>query len=134
MVDIEYQLVDRARKKLKEHNNHINVPQEFIKETAEFPTVTIVEKSNLPSIETKTAHEFSHNKLMYEVNIYTTGKTKKTDSKGIKKIIDDFFVNELGFNCIMAEPQDNLEDINIYRFLLRYECIIDTKTLIIYRR
>src|SRR5699024_7998506 len=100
MVAIEYQLVDRARKKLKEDNNSINVPQEFIKERAEFQTVTMVERSNLPSVESKTTHEFSHNKLMYEVNIYTTGKTKKTDSKGIKKIIDDFFVNELGFNCI----------------------------------
>lgn len=134
MVDIEYQIIDRARKKLKEYNKKINVPETFIKETASFPTVTITEKSNLPVIETKTAHKFSHNRLMYEINIYTTGKTKKTDAKKIMAVIDDFFGYELGFNRIMAEPQDNLEDLNVYRFLARYECVIDTQTLKIYRR
>ena len=71
---------------------------------------------------------------MYEINIYTTGKTKKTDAKKIMAVIDDFFGYELGFNRIMAEPQDNLEDLNVYRFLARYECVIDTQTLKIYRR
>lgn len=134
MSDIEYQVIDRLRTKLQEFNQDIYVPQEFIEETATFPTVTVTEISNTPVYETRTTKENMHDKIVYQVDIYTKGETKKTDNKEIQEIVNNFFMKELGMNRTTKQPISNLANLSICRYVMRFEGIIDINTNIIYRR
>ena len=133
MIDIEYQIIDRLRNKLQEINPDIYVPQEYIQESAIFPTVTCYELNNTDIIATSTKN-INHYNLMYQIDIYTTGQTKKSDSKEIQKVVYDFFTKELGMTKRTGNTVENLNDLNIYRYVMRFEGILDIETLKIYRR
>ncbi len=133
MIDIEYQIIDRLRTKLQEEFPNINVPQEFIKESAIFPTVTCYELVNTDNQNTNT-QEINHTRLVYQIDIYTNSQTKKTESKEIQKVVYEFFSKEIGMNKTTGEPIFNLEDLSIYRYVMRFDGYIDNKTYRIYRR
>lgn len=134
MIDYESILYTKMAKKLRSEFNPISVYGEVVKAPATFPSVMIEEKHNSSFSQTADSGSTENHALtMYEVNIYSNKTSgKKHECKTILAIIDEEFIG-LGFERVIAQPIDNLEDATIYRIVARYQAVLSTDG-IVYRR
>lgn len=103
---------------------------------ATFPVVEVVEYNNVLQEETLDKKE-KKSKLIYTIKIYT-----QDNSQGISKIViseklvnavNNIMENHFGMTRTACTRTPNL-DLDVYSFLMRYECVLDEDNLIIYRR
>lgn len=122
MIDFETTLFGKIATVLRDKFPNIFVAGEQTASPASFPAVTIVEQDNSVVDSMRTANKIENAvDLMYEVNVYsnlTSGK--KAQAKKILSVIDEEF-EKLGFERIMKNPIDNLQDTTIFRYIARYE-------------
>lgn len=101
-----------------------------------FPVVEVVEINNILQEEALDKTE-QFNKLSYEINIYTqdnsSGVSKVVIAEELRDIVDEVMSNHFGMNRTLCQRMANL-DMNVYRIILRYECVLDNERLVIYRR
>ena len=101
-------------------------------EIANFPYVTFHEMSNIDRIDTIDTGGVEHNQLNFEVEIFTKGDTKMSDAKEIRNIVDSV-LSPLGLRRNYSDEQPNFLDERIFRYVMRYDCTVDS-TKQIYRR
>jgi len=124
VIDIENEVFDTIAKALRTEYPSISVLGEYTQVPASFPVVTIEEKSN--SVYGRTMDSSgneNHADVMYEVNVYSNSRYKKSECKAIFQVLDGEF-NRLGFRRIMKQPIINAADTKVYRLVGRYTGIV----------
>lgn len=99
----------------------------------EFPRIVLEERSNNTHTETIDSSGEKHNELMFEITIYTVGNNKQSLAKTLRSEIDDIMSDFYSMDRIYSNPVDNFLDRDIYRYILRYTCVVDNNKQI-YRR
>lgn len=132
MIDIENEIFTEIATKLRSEFEGIFVSGEYVKSPSSFPAVSIVEFSNVVYRNTMDTHGEVHDRLTYEVNVYSNRATgKKSEAKAIVKTIDSVFVGK-GFTRRVMSVIPNQQDSTIYRITARYSAIV-SKEQTIYR-
>lgn len=90
-----------------------------------FPAVTIVQKDTVNYQRTIDSDgKENHVKVMYQIDVYTNGKTDKIQkARDIAADISDHLLG-LGFNRTMCQPIPNVSDMSVYRISMRFEGVI----------
>jgi len=129
IVDITNEIMDRLITVLTD----VNVILPDLELVVDLPCVTFGELTNTTNISTVDSDGEKHNAQSFEINIYTNGSSKMSDSKVIRNQIDEIMSGECGMNRVFSDVIPNYSDRRIYRYIMRYDCIVgeDSK---IYRR
>ena len=119
--------------KLKNTLTGINVVGEYPETIPTFPIVTFSESSNTTIYDMVDSSGETHNLISFEIEIFSNAKNKTTQVKTIRNNIDTVMSDFYGMNRVFSDKVPNYLDANIYRYMLRYECVVD-KNKKIYRR
>lgn len=133
MIDIESEVFDTVFKALNESEYDITMSSEFVAAPASFPSVSLIELSNVPMRRTMTQelHE-NHAIVMYEINVYSDkARGRKREAKNIAELVDNVMVS-MGFVRTMYTPVPNYADGTIFRLTMRYSAVVG-KDHVVYR-
>jgi len=98
-----------------------------------FPCVTFNEMINvLNDASVDTVGEFA-NDITFEINIFSNSETPISECNSFKQKIDDVMSGTYRMQRSFSENVPNYEDKSIYRYILRYQCVVD-KNNKLYRR
>ena len=90
-----------------------------------FPCVTVKERLNTTNRTTKdTSGEFA-NDVTYEINIFSNSETPIAECDEIRVLVDGVMSGTYGMNRTFSDEVPNYQDENIYRYLVKYQGIID---------
>lgn len=129
IIDITNELLTDIKTVL----NGIKVLSAYPKTTPTFPCVIIEEMQNEDYQITRDSSGQTHCQIGFEINIFSNSERAMTEVKSIRSLIDGVAVGEYGLVRTFARQVPNYLDENIYRYLLRYNGVInENKT--IYRR
>lgn len=119
---------------LKEQLDAIDIPitTGYQQKHNMFPIVVLDEVSNITDLNTLDTEGVYADNVSLEINIYSNSKTPRTEITPIKQLIDEYLTKELACNRNFASQTPNY-DVNVFRYTMRYNFIID-KNLTIYRR
>ena len=100
-----------------------------------FPVVEVVEYDNIFQEETRDKQE-KKSKLIYTIKIYAQDNdnnvSKIVITEKLVNAVNEIMENYFGMTRTACTRNPNL-DLDVYSFLMRYECILDEDNLIIYR-
>jgi hypothetical protein len=91
----------------------------------EYPYVTFDDFDNGDIAESKGTSGVKYTSIGFEMQIYTKGDTRMTDAKELRLLIDNKLSGEYGFLRTTSQKIPNLRDDSIYRYVIRYEGIVD---------
>ena len=134
MIDLESPLFTEIAGELRSAYSGITVYGEYVAAPAGFPSVAFVEMDNatyLPSWSNRSLEQYAE--VMYEVNVYSNRtKGKKAEAKAIMGTIDTI-LQAYGFERMLCQPIQNMNDATIYRMVARYRAVV-SDDLVVYRR
>lgn len=126
MIDIENLIVDKVKTALSSLTTtypKMKVVSEYVEKSAEFPLVSVVQTDNYTYTRTQDADLREHEvNVMFEVNVFTAGKNKKSIAKSIANIVDGEMQDNL-FTRIYFSQVPNV-DRSIYRIVMRYTAVV----------
>ena len=133
MVSVESKIFDTVSNALP---SNVSAYGEYVDTPVSFPTVCIVESDNYVVKSHMDSSKCENlTKIVYTVNIYTNGSTKKADCKSLANLVDET-MQSLNLVRLSLNQIPN-EDRSIYRMVMRFEGYIsetDTDKFHIYRR
>lgn len=97
-----------------------------------FPCVT-VNSTTVDRDDTIDSAGVYHNNFDITFEVYTNTQSKVTDAKSIASTIDGVANGTFGMTRTFMDNVPNYADTNIYRYIIKYTCVID-KNDKIYRR
>ena len=101
--------------------------------TSEFPCITFEEKINTSHDQSAdSAGEFA-NDITYEINIFSNSRTPISECTPLRVLVDGVMSGTYRMRRTFSDVVPNYQDKNIYRYLIRYQCVVD-KNNKIYRR
>lgn len=118
---------------VKTQLSNYNVVSHYPESTPEFPCVVMEELSNLAVDGTTDTSGEKYNELSFEVNIFTTGAEKSSKAKELRNVVDAILGDFYGMNRDYSGTMPSFLDNNIYRYTIRYSCVVD-KDKKLYRR
>ena len=118
---------------VKTHVSPIKVLSHYPETTPEFPCVIMEEGSNTANFGTTDTSGEKFNNQTFEINIFTIGSEKVSTAKGIRNKVDSIMSDQYGMNRDYSGTIPSFLDNNIYRWVLRYSCVVD-KDKKLYRR
>jgi len=127
MIDIEPKVYTKVRSALASFNVTMKSIEDFTPKA--FPTVALYEDDNYTRRDTISSKGEEHAEVMYVVNIYTNGNSKKQNAKNIFSKVDETLMG-LGFIRQVVTPVPNN---NYYRLSARYIATVGNDEKI-YRR
>jgi hypothetical protein len=95
-----------------------------------FPCVTIEEKSNLSVRDTVATNGYNHSRITIEINVFSNTKTKETDVAKLVLQIDNILNGTYRMERTTGMEVKNYNDTQVYRYVLRYDFIIDANNII----
>lgn len=98
-----------------------------------FPRVVFHELINTAGQDTRDSDGEKYNQQSFNVEIYTVGNRKKSDANNIRLKVDEILSGFYNLERDFSESLPNFMDRNIYRYVMRYSCMVD-KNKVIYRR
>lgn len=98
-----------------------------------FPCVVMEELGTTNYDGTSDTSGEKYNMITIEVNIFTVTSEKVTMAKSIRDDVDNVLGDFYGMNRDYAGTIPSFLDNNIYRYVLRYSCVVD-KDKKLYRR
>ena len=128
IIDIENELYNVIKTEL----NDVNVEKEKKKKSVSFPCITITEISNNIDENTVDTSGETHNVQAFEINIFTSGNLKVSIAKTLRKRVDNIMSDTYKMSRDFSSQTPNYVDEDIYRYTLRYSCIV-SKNKKIYR-
>lgn len=129
MIDLTNEILTNLKNKLI--NVDVKSPYDNSKTT--FPTVTIKEISNTTDFETVDSNGETHSLISFEINIFDIGNNKESSCKKIRNSIDLIMTQDYKMNRDFSAQVENYADTNVFRWILRYSCVVN-KNKVIYRR
>lgn len=119
--------------KVKTEISPIKIESAYPETTTEFPCVVMEEMSTATAYGTTDTGGEKFNQIGFEVNIFTTTSEKVTIAKQIRNKIDSIMSDFYGMNRDYTGSTPSFLDNNIYRYTMRYSCVVD-KDKKLYRR
>lgn len=116
MVDITNIIIDRLDREL----NGVKVVGSYQSKTSQFPTVSVVEIQNNSNLRTKDSGGFHHSNVIFQIEIFTIGDTQISQSKRIRRDINNIMSGEFGMARSGSREIPNFLDESIYRYVLNY--------------
>lgn len=110
-----------------------NVLGSYPSTTPVFPCVIVEEKTNNDYTGTIDSGGVNHCDCMLEINIFSDAQNKVSVCKDIRNRIDNILAGQYKMTRVYSNPVPNFLDANIYRYVLRYEFLVDENETI-YRR
>lgn len=111
--------------KLKTEITTANVLPEYPIGTPSFPCIIIDEKLNNSFIDTIDSGGENHNSLSFEINIFSNAENKRSVCRELRKQVDLILSDQYGLTRTNSMPVPNYSDLNIYRYMLTYTCVVD---------
>jgi len=111
--------------KLKSTVTSATILTEYPESTPVFPCVVFSELLNNTYEETIDTGGQNHGDVSFEVQIFSNSDTKITQVKSIRNSIDSVMADTYGMSRTYSNAVPNYMDTNIYRYVLRYTCIVD---------
>lgn len=102
-------------------------------DTEQFPRVVFTENLNSTHIESIDSSGETKNEIVFDINIYTVGDRKMSDAKSIRNQVDSIMSDFYNMNRVYSNNVPNYFDQSIYRYVLRYNCVVDSNE-VVYRR
>ena len=96
-----------------------------------FPYVTIIDVDD-PEISHDLSYTGRQSQPSWQIDIYQNGSTGEIVAKKIRDVITPIMENHFHMRRITARPVTNVADTTIYRYMLRYDCMIDEDRQAIY--
>jgi hypothetical protein len=97
------------------------------------PNITFREIANTTdSISVDSSGE-RYNEVSFEINIFTFGNKKQSDALKLRQSVDVIMSGEYGMNRSFSDEVPNFLNAEIFRYIIRYDCLIDSNK-VIYRR
>lgn len=118
--------------KLKNEIKNATVLTSYNLKNPQFPCITFVETSNTKDDNTIDSSGETVNILAFEVNIFTTGNMKLSRAIEIRQAVDNILSDYYKMSRDFASETPNYLDDTIYRYTMRYSCLVD-KNKTIYR-
>lgn len=118
--------------KIKTEISTANVLPEYPTTTVSFPCIIVEEKLNNSLINTIDTGGENHNVLSFEINIFSDAENKRSVCRELRIMVDSIMSDLYGMNRTGSNPVPNYSDLNIFRYMLTYECTVD-KNKTIYR-
>lgn len=129
MIDI----TNRILTQLKNLFPSVTVTGEYTQDNElVFPVITLRELENTTFTETVSSAGEEHSALSFEINIFSNSKNKITDVKELRNSVDNIMSSTYNMNRTTSTEVRNYADVNVYRWVLRYSCVVDNN-LTIYR-
>ncbi len=132
MIDIENKMFGLVKKAVQANYPQANLSSVSTNTPKAMPSVSVVEIDNYAykgGIDSSMEEKFAV--VSYEINVYTSGETKKTEEKAIINIVDAVFKGQ-GFYRTSHVPMSTGDDTT-YRSVSRYEGIVSSDKQV-YRR
>lgn len=126
IVDITNEVLS----KLKNELTNVTVLPSYPDKPPKFPVVIVRDMQNISVGATKDTAGFNHSDVSIEFQIFTKGSKKMSDAKVIRNDIDKILSDEYGMNRVYSDEVPNYTDRDVYRYVLRYNGIIDENKLI----
>lgn len=132
MIDPFLEIYNKIKKELS--IDKIDVKCAYQSEIKTFPTVVMREVENITDkMNIDNSGEEYSIRYALEIDIYDNSSNSQTNISKIKQKIDDILNIKLGMNRDFVNSTPNYLDTNIYRYNMRYSCIIN-KDNVIFRR
>ena len=96
-----------------------------------FPYVTVIDVDD-PEISHDLSYTGRQSQPSWQIDIYMNGSTGEIVAKKIRDAIISVMENDLHMRRITARPVTNATDTTIYRYMLRYNCMVDEDRQVIY--
>jgi hypothetical protein len=116
--------------KLKEDLTGVELTTSYETAPPTYPLVSFSELSNNAYLDTKDSSGEYHNQVSFEVNIFTEGSTRKNDALEIRVLVDEILSNYYGLGRDFSNEIPNYLNSNIYRYVMRYSCLVDKNKMI----
>jgi hypothetical protein len=129
IIDIAYEVYT----KLKTDLVGVEMGTTFLETPSTYPFITFSEVSNTSTRDTRDSNGEYHNDVSFEVNIFTIGDDKKSQAKSLRILVDDVLSGYYGMEREFSDEIPNFGDQSIYRYVMRYGCLVD-KNKVIYGR
>lgn len=129
IIDISNEVLTEIKTAL----TNVDVYLEFPMKKPSFPCVTFKDNGNTTHIDSVDSSGETHNELSFEINIFSNGKNKVTQAKAIRNTIDGIMADKYNMTRDFSDQVPNFADESIFRYILRYSCVVD-KDKRIYRR
>lgn len=97
------------------------------------PTVVFSETNNITDRETVDSSGETHSEMDFKIEIYTMGDDKRSVSQTIRVLVDSIMGGQYGMTRTFSEEIPNFADRRIYRYVLKYNCLVNNNGKI-YRR
>lgn len=94
-------------------------------ENPTFPCITVREKTNTTVISSVDTSGEYHSDITFEINIFSNSQTPILETKSFRATIDNILSASYGMNRVFDDEVPNYADSGIYRYVLKYQCIID---------
>ncbi len=132
IADIQLEVYNSIYTACKSYDDKIVLSNGSPETTPSFPCVTFSEKINTTNEATiDTSGEYA-NDLMFEINIFSNSETPIAETNAIREVIDNIMSGTYRMKRTFSDQVENYKDTSIYRYILRYQCIV-TKNKKIYR-
>lgn len=118
---------------LKNEIPNANVLNDYPFKVSKFPTIVIEELDNTVDGNTVDSSGFNHTNISFRIEIFTKGNRKLSDSKKLRKSIDDIMSGKYGMERIGNNRIKNFIQDEIERLQLTYVGKLD-KNKRMYRR
>lgn len=129
IIDITNEIYTNIKTEL----SNVTVLTAYPLTTPIFPCVTVEESSNTTNGNSIDTEGEQYSDISFEINILSNATNKVTETKAIRKQIDDIMSGQYRMTRGFSGVTPNMIDMNVYRYTLRYSCTIDS-TKKIYRR
>lgn len=129
IIDISNEVLTEIKNSLSKVDVYLEYPQK----TPKFPCVTFRDNGNTTHLDSVDTSGETHNEVSFEINIFSNGRNKVTQAKAIRDTIDGIMAGTYNMQRDFADQVPNFANDEIFRYILRYSCVVD-KTKRIYRR
>jgi hypothetical protein len=72
----------------------------------------------------------THNVVAFDINIFSDAQNKRTVCRNLRNSVDAIMADKYGMERSDTGQIPNFADLNIYRYNIRYNCIVDENKLI----
>lgn len=129
IIDITNELLTNIKTAL---DGIADVGTSYNEEVNTFPYVTFVELTNDSNDATFDTGGEKHNNMSFEIEIFANGSSRMTTAKEIRNTVDGVLTPK-GLKRTFSQTVPNFLDNKIYRYVLRYSCVVDESKQV-YRR
>lgn len=111
---------------LKNSLTGITVLATYPATTPKFPCVIVEEISNNTNTASIDTSGEKYNDVSIEINIFSQAKDKISEAKLIRNQIDSIMSGSYRMDRVFSNVVPNYIDTNVYRYVLRYECTVNS--------